>query len=201
MIEISLTEFVDFVTKAGSPKLTVVRDVKKRHDEGYNPAADFYKKLRDGIVEIHRRGKPKSALDALAVGITDRNKRRAYPLLIQGYKRFLGNKRVTWFNPPDKPTWTHGDLAVRINPELGLRINGIPHLIKMYLKQEPLRKLAIPTILHLLHINLADKKNPKQIGILDVRHGRLIPVEDFDPSFTPLLEGEALSFANIYRAL
>ena len=47
MIQISLTEFVDFVAKSGTPKLTVVRTVKDRHAVGYDPKTDFDKPLRD----------------------------------------------------------------------------------------------------------------------------------------------------------
>jgi hypothetical protein len=41
MIDVSLTEFVDFVSKTGTPKLTVVRNVKKRHAEEYDPQTDL----------------------------------------------------------------------------------------------------------------------------------------------------------------
>ena len=59
MIDTTLTEFVDFVSKAGTPKLTVVRKVKQRHAEGYDPQTDFYKIIREGIVLMHRLNKPK----------------------------------------------------------------------------------------------------------------------------------------------
>ena len=201
MIEISLTEFVDFVTKAGGPKLTVVREVKKRHAEGYDPKTDFYKKLRDGIVAHHAMGKPKAALDALAQGVTDRKKVVAYPIIIQGYKKFLGRKVVTWFAPPKKTTWEHGDLVVRVNPELGLQLNGRPHLIKMYLKKNQLRRLEVPSIMHLLQLVLSSKSESRTLGLLDVRRGHLITADGFDPALTPLLQGEAASFATIYRSL
>ena len=200
MIEISLAEFVDFVTKAGSPKLTVVRKVRQEHAAGYDPAKDFYKKLRDGIVKHHQLGKSPTSLDALAAGVTDKNKVKAYPIIIQGYKRFLGRRAVTWFAPPKK-TWTHGGLAVRVNPELGLVLDSQPHLIKMYWKQKQLRKLEVPTIMHLLQLVLASKKDPNTLGLLDVRRGRLLTPDTFDPGLTALLEGEATSFATIYRAL
>ena len=45
MPEISLTDFVDFVIKAGSPKLTKVRELVNRG--GYSPAFDFWKTLRE----------------------------------------------------------------------------------------------------------------------------------------------------------
>ena len=44
MDRISLTYFVDFVLKAGAPKLTGVRDFKENKDEAFT---DFYKQVRD----------------------------------------------------------------------------------------------------------------------------------------------------------
>lgn len=56
MIEITLTDFVDFVSKAGTPKLTVVKKVKKHHIDGYDPQTDFYRAIRKGIVDMHKKG-------------------------------------------------------------------------------------------------------------------------------------------------
>ena len=39
MAEISLTDFVDFVIKSGSPKLTKVKSAKTRPD--YDPKTDY----------------------------------------------------------------------------------------------------------------------------------------------------------------
>jgi len=57
MPEISLTKFVDFVIKSGTPKMTQVRAIKKRRVDGYDPSHDYYRKLRDGIVELHQQGR------------------------------------------------------------------------------------------------------------------------------------------------
>jgi hypothetical protein len=52
MIRVSLTDFVDIVSKSGTPKATKVAQVKKRGR--YEPAVDFYKPLR----EKAQRGQP-----------------------------------------------------------------------------------------------------------------------------------------------
>jgi hypothetical protein len=200
MIEITLTEFVDFVIKSGSPKVTVVKNCKKRHQETYDPKTDFYKKLRDGIVDFHRRAQPKAALDALVHGIADKNKVVAYPILVAAYKRFLGRKNFAWFQPP-KESWIHSTLSVTLNPELGVEIEGEPHLIKLYFKDQQPSKLQVNSILHLLHLELENKKQPRTIALLDIRRAKLITMGTPDPLLTPLVQGEALSFAQIYNAL
>jgi hypothetical protein len=80
MPEISLTEFVDFVIKSGTPKLTAVRHIKAMHADEYHPMRDYWKTLRDGIVEMHEQGQPKSALDDVVRRVTAANKRQNYPV-------------------------------------------------------------------------------------------------------------------------
>lgn len=48
MPEIGLTDFVDFALKAGPTQLTKVRELKMRPD--YDPARDYWKRLRDWII-------------------------------------------------------------------------------------------------------------------------------------------------------
>lgn len=141
MDPISLTDFVDFVSKSGSPKLTKVREVKTRDD--YHPAFDFWKPLREGLISFHKAGAAnKKDLDKIVTGLTDKKKVDRYRDGVKGYKKFLGNKKTKW-SKPRSAVWGSGTLAVRVNPELGLTINGTPHIIKLHFKAEALSKLRI----------------------------------------------------------
>jgi hypothetical protein len=60
MERVSLTYFVDFVLKVGTPKLSGVKEFKEHR---YDHLTDFYKPLREAIVDMHEKGKPTSALD------------------------------------------------------------------------------------------------------------------------------------------
>ena len=198
MPEVSLTEFVDFVIKSGTPRLTQVRMIRRRHEEGYDPSRDFYRKLRDGIVELHQEGQPKSSLDALAKGIPDRNKRNTYPVLVRAYKKFLGKKQTAWYEPY-KTHWEYGKLRVRVNPELGLSINGDDHLIKLYFKDQKLTKDRVAVISQMMLDALGDDAEGQNVALLDVRNSRLHVFDAPDPALKPLLEGEALAFCRMYE--
>lgn len=200
MIEITLTQFVDFVLKSGTQKLTVVRAVKRQHADGYHPQIDFYKPVRDEIVSIHRQGRSASCLEAFARGLTDPKKQTAYPELIAGYRRFAGRKSFEWFTPPRK-SWIVGDLCVMLNPELGLKIGGIPHLVKLYFKAGEPNKRQVEAMLHLLQAELQPTNGNRRVGLLDVRRGKLLTPSEYDPAYLTLMEGEARSFALIYDAL
>jgi len=94
-ISISLTDFIDFVNKSGTSKLTKVKQVKGRN--AYHPASDFYKILREEIVNIHKNDGDKKKLDELIGNLTDEKKKKNYPFSISGYKKFWGKKKIEWF--------------------------------------------------------------------------------------------------------
>jgi hypothetical protein len=52
-MEITLTDFTDFSLETCAAKVALVRGIKSR--PGYDPAADFYKNVREVIVEVHGR--------------------------------------------------------------------------------------------------------------------------------------------------
>jgi hypothetical protein len=200
MASISLTHFVDFVSKAGTPKLTVVKNAKQQLANGYDPATDFYRAILDGIVEMHKGGQPKTALDSVMKGLSDKKKVTAYPPIVKGYKKFLGTKLVTWFEPP-RDEWTHGGLAVSVNPELGLKIDGVQHVIKLYFKAEKLAKLRIDIATQLMDLVLGVSQKPLVFGVLDVRNSKLFTSSGVNEGLIALLQGEALSFAQIYASV
>ena len=58
MLRITLTDFVDIVSASGTHKTTKVREKLSRDD--YHPAKDYYKKVREKIIDIHRNFEPKT---------------------------------------------------------------------------------------------------------------------------------------------
>jgi len=59
MINISLTDFIDYVSKVGTSKFTVVNKIHSR--EEYHPVFDFWKALREGIIDLHQNNKDKGS--------------------------------------------------------------------------------------------------------------------------------------------
>lgn len=195
---VSLTTFVDFVSRVGLPRITVVKDFK---DGQYQPAFDFYKAVREAIVDLHETGKSKKVLDAVLTGLRDPKKVAAYTSVIQGHRKFIGKKAMTWFDPP-KAKWSGGGIEITINPELGLDIGGKLHVIKLYFKEETLPKKNVPIITRLMEkaIPTGNGAAPAY-GVLDVRRGRLHTPNTFPPGIDGFLVGEAGTFASILASL
>jgi hypothetical protein len=190
MPQISLTDFVDIVSASGTPKATKVKEVKRRPP--YQPSFDFYKQIRDGIVEAHQNRRGKTHLDGTLPVLTDRKKVAVYPSLVASYKKWWGRKDFVWFIPPNV-LYSRNGIDISINPELGLEINGIPHLIKLYFKGEPLAKNKIDIITHLMAVSASPycpQPGDTIMSVLDIRRQKLFTPTVPIPSLSATLNAE-----------
>jgi hypothetical protein len=201
-VEVSLTDFVDFTIKTGPAKVTKVREIKNRH--AYEPAVDFWRPLRDGIVDLHRAGRvDRAGLDAIIGAQTHAQKQRLYPVAADGYLRFLGRRPPDWLAPP-RGVWHSAGLDVRVNPEIALRINDQVTVIKLYFKQEELTKPKVQGSIGVMVAELGTRAaSGTQFGVLDVKNGRLfLPDGRWNPTDAQILiRGEARAFCEIWDAI
>ena len=197
MERVSLTYFVDFVLKVGTPKLSGVKEFKEHR---YDHLTDFYRPLREAIVDAHEKGKPDRALDDFLGTLTDERKRRIFPGLVEGYRKFL-RPGMKWFSPPHT-TLPVGDLEININPELGFEIDGTPYLIKTYFRGEPLAQKRVATVLGLITSALGSGRPGTVFAMLDVKNSRLRTLKSApNPRLGLLIRGEAASFSTIYASV
>lgn len=203
--EISLTDFIDFVNKIGAAKQTKVRTVKYRAE--YEVFSDFYKPLRDEIVNNHKNNGCREDLDGVLEKVTDRKKMNSYKLLIDGYKKFWGRRNLIWVDPP-RSTWTESGITIRINPEIALEQKSKDgkstfYVIKFYFKEDAITKYQVDQILTLMEYKLRDKvKEPEIVfALLDIRKHRLYEKKNKELKELPLLSGEFSSFATIWNMI
>jgi hypothetical protein len=177
MPTLKLTSLVDIVSKSGTPKATAVRDAKAQVDEPYDPAADFYKGIREAIVEAHQLALGKRHITNAAAAAHGK-KIAAYTQLAAAYNGWWGRKPLTWSEPP-RGAWgpRDSDFDVTVNPELGLDIDGTPHVVKLYFKAEPLSKNRIDIITHLMHKVFAEANPDSRFSVLDIRRRRLHTID------------------------
>ncbi len=193
---ISMTDFAEVVSKSGTTKATKVRQIKERED--YNPATDFYKQLREGIVDLHKKKKDKKELNNLLIGLTDKKKKTNYPDAVKGYQKWLGKKVVTLM-PSITSIYSHAGLNISVNPELSLSVNGIPHIIKLYFRGEKLTKSKANVIIALMELALRSKSSKDSvIGILDVRNAKLHLFSDDIKTHEALVKGEMSYIVSVW---
>ncbi|WP_028840207.1 hypothetical protein [Thermomonas fusca] len=196
MPRITLTDLIEVVTKSGSPKATKVSQLKNR--AAYDPATDFYKALREGLVTLHKKGGAKADLANLTKGLMDPKKAANYPPMVAGYKKWWGNKTLEWFTPPTE-TYTSAGIDVAINPELGLKVNGQAHIVKLYLKTDSLTKTKADLIVSLMnHVFAASQAPGTQFSVLDVRNSKLFTYSAAGKNFKPMVDAELSYIASLW---
>ncbi|NLE11487.1 MAG: hypothetical protein GX630_08245 [Actinobacteria bacterium] len=197
MPRISLTDFVDVVSKSGTPKANKVAQIKNRPE--YAPAVDFYKPLREFIVDNHKSGLPKFAITSVLASITDPKKLSNYPAVAEGYRKWWGNKVLEWFDPAVGSFAAHG-VDVVVNPELGLFVNGTPYVIKLYFKADPLSKTRVDVVTHMMEEALRGSfTGDETMAVLDVRRAKLLAPTVPIPRLTAALHAELAYIAAIWE--
>lgn len=195
LITLSLTDFLTIVSAGGTAKASKIRQVKKR--PSYQPAFDFYRDVREHIKDVHANGLPKKSLNNALVGL---NKKKVghYTAVVHGYSKWWGRKNLAYFQA-QKAQFVQAGVAVNVRPELGLSINGTPHLIKLYFKGTPLTSAKAAIIAHLMEQSLRPvAPNNAVMAVLDVQHSKLVVNPASPSTLGASLVGELAYIAAIY---
>lgn len=199
MPKISLTDFIDVVSKSGTPKATKVAQIKNRPE--YGPAQDFYKIFRDGVVELHKNGGEKSDLKKIQLKTADEKRLAHYPGMIKGYGKWWGKKTITWFAPPTT-TYNNSGIDISVNPELGLAIDGKNYVIKMYMKSDKLTKPRAELITELMENSLRPLiKNNAKIAVIDIKNAKLFEFMQNKKKLQPMIDAELAYIASLWPNL
>lgn len=189
---------MDFVGKAGPPRVTCVREAHARYATDYHPMMDFWRPLREAIAVAHQPGGTFATLDALPGRVSER-KFEYYTNGVEGYRKFVRNRQIGWFQAAST-IWTAHGVSVKVNPELGLVIDGRAHHVKLYLRKDPLRREAAQSILFLLG-QLPPTETDASPLVLDVLRAKSFEPNNKTHRMGPLLEGEAAAFAAMWRSI
>jgi len=197
---ISLTQFYPFVLADPLTKRAELRAIKASHGV-YTPALDYWRLLRLQIIS-HHRYTPGRGLDALdtAIELAHASREANYRLAVSNYRRFVGRRWVEWLGRPMRSLWEAGDLAVRVNPELWISIDGEPFVVKLYLRSDPRwaldQRLANPMV-YLLQRFHGRLGRPL---VFDVLRGRAFGLTRADVDYESLLQAQAAAFVSLWRS-
>jgi hypothetical protein len=197
MTTVTLTTFVDFVAATGTTRITRIRNAKTYYEQGYAPERDFYKPLRDRIEACFANGWSASDLKDSLRDVTDSKKIDNYEECRKGLTKWVGRKTITPL-PALRGAWKSGGLEVTLNPEFHANVNGVAHLIKLYLKADPLSKQKADLILHLLGKHVP---HGTTVGVLDVRRSKLFTPTVSIAGLDALLDAEALAMLSLWNAV
>lgn len=193
MVNISLTTFVDYIAKTGSPKTTCVRNAKRNYLEGDSQGKDFWKPLRDAIKKQHKYGLDITSIVGILKTLADPKKLSNYPKAIGPYCAWATGKSIAVSNL--RSTWDFGSLHLLVNPELVLHDQATRYAVKLYFKAEKLSEDKAMTLLHLMARSLPPDARP---AVLDVRRSALFRDLRSAPGMDSLLMEEAALFLRLW---
>lgn len=199
MIELSLTDFVDLVSRTSTEKASKIREIKKRGP--YSPKQDFYRQVRKGIVRCHKEQLGRGGL-AQAVGpINDRRKRLHFRAVMDGHKKYWGRKTLSPI-PVYKTEYQKNGVSIRVNPELAWEHNGVRHIVKLYFKSTPLAKRRVDLISHLMEVSLQPLLTSGHImAIHDTQNSKLITPTVPIAGMTAMIDAEIAYIAALWPTI
>jgi hypothetical protein len=197
IINISQTDFIDYLSRSGRSKTSKVKSIFNRPD--YHPAFDFYKKVREEIIENLKENKTKIDFGFFLEQNKSSKKYSRFESLVGGYLKFLGRKKFQWFDPPSA-TWKYKNLYVKMNPEMGIQIGDDKYIVKLYFKEIPLENKDLEVSLSMMSQTLCQGVfSGYKCAILDVERGKLIYKISKGQNIIPLMEGEAECFIKLWE--
>lgn len=200
-IQISMTEFVNFINASGLAKLTIVTNAKMKHEEIQGNPYDYWRDLKEEIKKdlIHQGSKEE--LKELVENVRE-DVRENYRIMIDGFLKFWKPTRMKWLKPVKKMAHING-VKMIINPEIGVLWQNKKYMIKLFLKaNQVLDKRHADIILALMKSELLEKVDEDvQFAVLDVKRGKLYTYVNEDPRLLIMLKREARYFADTWKEL
>lgn len=127
-IRLSFTQFIKYTALNPNKRMHHVYNIKHKD---YKDMYDYWAIARNGIVRFHKNNSPLSYLDDLVLRAPVEH-RPNYRIAINNYKKFLKrNKNIEWFST-DKKYFFFENLAISVGADMGLKLNGVPHFIKLF---------------------------------------------------------------------
>jgi hypothetical protein len=197
---ISVSQFYPFVLADSMAKRT--RAMAIRRTLGlYTPAVDYWRLLRLQIADHHRYrpGPGRDALDT-AIELAHPDRKANYTTAVTNYRRVLGRKRIEWVDQPRRAIWLADGLAIRVNPELHVTIDGDPHVIKLYLKADPNLALTQRTANPLAWLLTTGHGHLGRPLVIDVLRGRAFGLTRPNTDYESLLRAQAAAFLSLWES-
>lgn len=181
--------FANFVTEKPQKRKKYVSKIVNK--EPYVFYKDFYLTLRTKLISLIKNNQSLVDLKDILKKLNPK-KYIHYELLIDQIQDFMQGINYTWVEPP-KNTIEYSGLLLKVNPEIGLKINGKILFIKMYFKQAPIDKAKVKVMQKIMQDSLMNEFPYAEVAILDIRRGFLHQIKVNEDIKIPYnLEQEAL---------
>lgn len=184
-------KFADYVLKKEKFKKNFVHQVISQGK--YEPRQDYYLQLRTRLISLLRKNVSLSELENIIANVSER-KTSNYTILIENIQNFLRGKRYTWIEPI-KNEIDYSGLIIKVNPEIGLEIDGTIYYIKMYFKQKEISIQKVGILEKMMQDACKTETTNVKLAIWDIRRCKIYSKDSQEEiSINYDLQKEALSW-------
>jgi len=171
---VSLGRFAQFALATSAQRRAMVADHRRLLNTVWSPITDPYRFLINAIVAMHRDGSDASALDSAITRERSVRRRTVIEDAAADYLGWLTAVNPSGSFPVASVTWRCGNACVRVNPELGLEINGTRYVVKLHFVKRSLSRdeAALMTVSMRAALGSSVPADCK-MAVLDVRSGVL----------------------------
>lgn len=168
MASIFMKEFSSIATTSGTQKISKIK--KEKNKGPYHPAQDFYKIIRESIIDALKKDLGIEHILKTADEYDNEKRKPAYKLIAKNYKKWMGKKEVSWINPP-RGKYEFSSSTIILNPELGFNYDDdVTRVIKLYFAEEKVSQNRANYMIYLMNEVLPKKHS---YHVLDIRRKRL----------------------------
>ena len=157
--------FANFVTEKPNKRKKYVNKIINK--EPYAFEKDYYSVLRIKLISTIKKNKSLIELNQMLKKINPK-KHNHYEVLIDQIQNFMQGVKYIWVEPP-KNIIEYSGLQLKVNPEIGININGETLFIKMYFKQDQIENEKVNVMLKIMQDSIKEDYQNAKVAILDVR--------------------------------
>lgn len=161
--------FANFVTEKPNKRKKYVNKIINK--EPYAFEKDYYSVLRIKLISTIKKNKSLIELNQMLKKINPK-KHNHYEVLIDQIQNFMQGVKYIWVEPP-KNIIEYSGLQLKVNPEIGININGETLFIKMYFKQDQIENEKVNIMLKIMQDSIKEDYQNAKVAILDVRRCEL----------------------------
>lgn len=198
MNKISMTSFLGILSASGPGKAKKVMEAK--YPKPYSPASDYYKGIREAIVNVVYNGHGNETLDE-SVNRAYRNRTLHYKEVAQGFKKWWKKNDVESFTPP-RGTFGSSNIQVNVNPEFSVVVGGVPHVLKLFFNKDRVTQNQLVISNYLMQSCFSQNYSPEtKFSILDVRRSRIVESRVDTSKLGALVTGEMMCVESIWNSV
>lgn len=200
--KVGLTTFASYLTATSSERIDCVRQQIRIYGQSYQPGPAFYGDFVDALRRARVTGADELVMQRVIAAQPEGPRKEHYRQLAHHWLA-VSELRLP-IAPSGGAIWRTAPLAVSVRPDFAVtQPDGSITVVKLWLKESPLRRDAIRGCLWLLDRHMTELSPGGSPVVVDLRREKVyqLGARPFKRGFDAYLEAEAAAMAALWQRL